>query len=161
MWNLEAGGALGFGVFFAKERHMSRLTILALAAVLFGGVATWGQATATATKPAASVPATRALTETMSFKFENASIDTVLDEMSARLGFVIQRTVVVNGKISITAPQPVNADEAITLLNSLLVPLGYGAVEKPAQEQADGRMARVLRVLTLADAKKEAPVRGQ
>ena len=138
---------------------MNKVAIALTVASLCGGVAAWGQATATATNPVQSAPATRALTGTMKFQFENASLDTVLDEMSARLGFVIQRTVTLNGKISITAPQPVNADEAITLLNSLLVPLGYGAVEKPAQEQADGRKARVLRVMPWAEAKKEAPVR--
>jgi type II secretory pathway component GspD/PulD (secretin) len=144
---------------------MNRIAVLALAAVLGGGVEAWAQATAsgaaTTSQPAASAPATQPLTETMSFKFENASIDTVLNEMSARLGFVIQRTVPLTGTISVLAPKPVDADEAITLLNSLLVPLGYAAVERPAQEQMDGRMARVLRVMSWEAAKKEAPVHGK
>jgi hypothetical protein len=139
---------------------MNTLAILMAAGTLWGAAGAWGQ-TAPASQPATSAPATRALTATMVFKFENATIDQVLDEMSARLGFVIQRMVPLNGKISVAAPQPVNADEAITLLNSLLVPLGYAAVEKPAQEQDDGRMARVLRVMTWAAAKKEAPVKGK
>jgi type II secretory pathway component GspD/PulD (secretin) len=149
--------------------RMKKAAMVIMAAARWGAACAWGQTapgpasqgTAPASQPAASEPATRAMTETMIFNFENATIDQVLDEMSARLGFVIQRTVTLNGKISVTAPQPVNADEAIILLNSLLVPLGYGAVEKPAVEQADGRMARVLRVMTWADAKKEAPVKGK
>jgi hypothetical protein len=95
----------------------------------------------------------------MEFRFQNAAIETVLEEMAARLGFVIERTVQLNGRISVMAPEPVDADEAIVLLNTLIVPLGYGAVEKPAQEQADGRMARVLRVMPWDQVKKEAPVR--
>jgi hypothetical protein len=129
------------------------LSVMVAAAV--GNGQTTSNAPGTATKPA-----TRALTETMRFKFENASIDTVLDEMSARLGFVIQKTVTLSGTVSITAPKPVDADGAITMLNSLLVPLGYAAIERPEQEQEDGRMARVLRVMTWDKAKKEAPVRG-
>jgi hypothetical protein len=123
--------------------------------------ATVGSGQTTSTAPAtATKPATRALTETMSFKFENASIDTVLDEMAVRLGIVVQKTVTLSGTVSITAPKPVDADGAMTLLNSLLVPLGYAAVERPEQEQEDGRMARVLRVMTWEKAKKEAPVHG-
>jgi hypothetical protein len=143
---------------------MNKLAIPVLAAMVWGGVQAWGQTAGTApgrgTGPAQSASATQPLTATMKFQFENASIDTVLNEMSARFGFVIQRTVPLTGKVSVMVPQPVSADEAITLLNSLLVPLGYAAVEKPALEQADGRMARVLRVMTWERAKKEAPVSG-
>ncbi len=135
------------------------LAALALGTHVCVQAAATAPATATAPAPAtATAPATRPLTRTMVFQFENASIDTVLDEMSARLGFVIQKTVTLTGQISVTAPKAVNADEAIILLNSLLVPLGYGAVERPAMKMADGTTARVLRVMTWAQAKKEAPV---
>jgi hypothetical protein len=125
-----------------------------------GGAKGAGPATASApaSRPATGA-ASRARTVTMEFQFQNAEIDTVLDEMAARLGFVIERTVKLNGRISVRAPAPVNSDEAIVLLNTMIVPLGYGAVEKPAQEQADGRKARVLRVMPWDQAKKESPVR--
>ena len=138
---------------------MSKLLIgTILAALAIGGYAL-GQATSSALAPAtASAPATRPVTRTMEFKFENASLDTVLDEMSARLGFIIQKTVPVTGKITVMAPGAFDADAAIVLLNSLLVPLGYAAVEQPAREMDGGATARVLKVMTWAQAKKEAPV---
>ena len=108
----------------------------------------------------ASAPvATRPLTRLMEFRFENATVDSVLDEMSARLGFVIQRNGPIAAHISVMSPLAVNADEAITLLNSVLAPVGYSAVEQPLQENADGSTSRVLRVMTISEAKKAAPVR--
>jgi hypothetical protein len=141
------------------ESNMGKLMIgMVLAALAIGGYAL-GQATSSALAPAtASAPATRPITRTMEFQFENTALDTVLDEMSARLGFVIQKAVPVKGKITVRAPAPVDADEAIVLLNSLLVPLGYAALEKPPQEMEGGGTARVLKVMTWDQAKKEAPV---
>ena len=131
-----------------------------LAALAIGGYAL-GQATSAALAPAtapASAPATRPVTRTMEFKFENASVDAVLDEMSVRLGFIIEKTMPITSKITIWAPKPVDADEAIVLLNSILVPIGYAAVEQPPRELDGGKTARVLKVMTWAQAKKEAPV---
>ena len=81
-----------------------------------------------------------------------------LDEMSARLGFIVQKVVPVTGKITVWAPAPVDADEAIVLLNAMLVRLGYAALEQPPRELDGGGTARVLKVMTWDQAKKEAPV---
>ena len=114
----------------------------------------WGQ-----TAPTTTGAATRPLTRMMEFRFENATVDSVLDEMSARLGFVIEKKDSISQKISVMAPAAVNAEEAVMLLNSVLVSVGYAAVEQPARENLDGSHTRVLRVMTQGEAKKSAPVR--
>ena len=82
--------------------------------------------------------------------FKDASIDAVLDELSETAGFVVVKQVPVNGRITLVSKQPVDAEEAVTLLNTVLKTNGYAAI----------RMGRVLKVLPLDAAKTtNIPVR--
>jgi hypothetical protein len=110
-------------------------------------------APATSSQPStapATTPASRPMTATMDFNFESTPIETILDEMSARLGLIIERPFSIKQKVTVRGfPHPVDADEAITLLNCILYSFEYGVTELPAQKQPDGRTARVLRLTSL------------
>jgi len=101
-----------------------------------------------------SAPTVRPPTKTMEFRFENASVDSILDELSTRLGFVIQKTEAIPARVTVMAPQKVDADEAVSLLNTVLISVGYAAIEQPERQNADGTTTRVLRVMTFKEAKK-------
>jgi biotin carboxyl carrier protein len=92
------------------------------------------------------------LTDTLIFQFEDVTVDRVLAEMSARFGFVITKTVTIPQRVTIKVPRPLHADEALRLLNDVLVPLGYATLETHTGEGAEGKTS--LRVAGLAEVKK-------
>ena len=118
--------------------------------------ATTRAATTPATTRAATTTATSrpgvSLTNTMSFRFENATVDTILTEMSRRFGFIIIQSIQITARLTIQVPNPVNADEAVRMLNNLLVPLGYATLETRTGEGADAKT--VLRVDSISVVKK-------
>ena len=75
--------------------------------------------------------------------FQEASIDAVLEELSAVAGFVVIKEKKLEGKVTLLSRQPVSPPEAISLLNSVLKP-NYAAV----------RTGRILRVIPWDVAKK-------
>ena len=98
------------------------------------------------------------LTNTMAFRFENVTVDRILTEMSAHFGFIITKTDSIPNRVTIEVPQPVHADEALLLLNNVLVPLGYATLETYTGIGMDARTS--LRVAGLAEVKKaNIPVR--
>ena len=85
------------------------------------------------------------------FDFRGASINTVLDELSTAAGFIIVRQVEPEGTVTLTSRQPVDADEAVTLLNTVLYEAGYVAVKQ----------GRILKVVDRDDAASQPiPVRS-
>ncbi len=85
------------------------------------------------------------------FDFRGASINTVLDELSTAAGFIIVRQVEPEGTVTLTSRQPVNPEEAVTLLNTVLYEAGYVAVKQ----------GRILKVVDRDDAGSQPiPVRS-
>ena len=110
---------------------------------------------ATSTRPSILTSTTRpgiSLTSTMSFRFQNAPVDEILTQMSARFGFIVIETVAITQRVTIVVPNPVHADEAVRLLNDVLVPLGYATLETHTGEGEQGKTS--LRVAGLAEVKK-------
>lgn len=101
------------------------------------------------TSTAASTAATSATAEAaagegmMSFNFRGASLDTVLDYMSKAGGFVIVRSVNVDGRVDVVSHQPLDRAEAVELLNTVLNEKGYSAI----------RSGRVLKIVSRDDAR--------
>src|SRR4051812_12339127 len=140
-----------------------------------GGSVAWGQA-APATNPATTAPttaravgaaaATRPATNGvrgvttqpgggMVLNFKEASIDSVLDELSAAAGFIVVKVVKPEGRVTLVSKQPVNPQEAIELLNTVLrTPIGGGTGYAAIQQE------RVLKIVPLDQARRlNIPVR--
>lgn len=76
--------------------------------------------------------------------FKEASIDSVLDELSAAAGFIVIKKIKVEGRVNLISKQPVTPDQAIPLLNSVLKNAGYAAVQQ----------GRVLKIDSIDKAKR-------
>jgi general secretion pathway protein D len=82
--------------------------------------------------------------------FENASIDVVLDELSAAAGFIVVKEVRPEGRVSLVSKQPISPTEAIDLLNTVLRKAGYVAI----------RQERILKIVSANEARRlNIPVR--
>jgi general secretion pathway protein D len=67
----------------------------------------------------------------LSLNFKDATIDSVLDELSEKAGFIVIKQVPrLDGRVTLVSKQPVKPDEAIPLLNSVLRNAGYAAVQQ-------------------------------
>ncbi len=83
--------------------------------------------------------------------FDNASIASVLDELSAAAGFIVVKEVKPEGRVSLTSRQPIGPDEAISLLNTVLRNAGYAAIQQ----------GRILKIVQKDAAKRQnIPVRS-
>ncbi len=102
------------------------------------------------TEPAPEpAPEPEPLTGELRLNFQGAPIDTVLDYLSRAGGFVIVRDTPVAGTIDIVSHAPLNADEAVALLHTVLSDRGYGVI----------RTERVLRIVRRDDARnRDLPV---
>ncbi len=82
--------------------------------------------------------------------FSDAPLQTVLEYLSEQAGLIVVNDTTVDGRITVVNRQPITIDEAINLINTLLMEKGYTAV----------RRDRLLRIVRLQDAKLDAiPVR--
>ncbi|MGA2502181.1 MAG: secretin N-terminal domain-containing protein, partial [Tepidisphaeraceae bacterium] len=83
--------------------------------------------------------------------FKEASIDSVLDELSAVAGYTIYRQVKPEGRVNLDSKgKPLSAEEAITALNMVLNDRGYAAIQQ----------GRMLKIMTRDKARKaNIPVR--
>lgn len=77
--------------------------------------------------------------------FRDASINTVLDELSTAAGLIIVRQVEPQGRVTLTSRQPVSPDDAVTLLNTVLYDAGYIAIKQ----------GRILKVVSREDANQQ------
>ncbi|MFM7213367.1 MAG: secretin N-terminal domain-containing protein [Verrucomicrobiota bacterium] len=109
-----------------------------------GTTAPTASATTTAAAPvAASAPSTPAPAlsgnpDEILLNVKNAPLDLVLEHLSEAAGFVIVLETPAKGTVSVVSHRPVNRDEAVDLLNSILDKNGLAAIR-------DGR------ILTLVD----------
>lgn len=82
--------------------------------------------------------------------FRGAPLEMVLDYLSEAAGFIIVLETKVEGKVDVWSQQPVNKDEAVQLLNSILNKNGYAAI----------RNDRTLTIVSRDEAKKrDIPVK--
>ncbi|MBM3882309.1 MAG: hypothetical protein FJ387_21740 [Verrucomicrobia bacterium] len=108
---------------------------------------------APATPPAAA-PATPAQVapgeKGLRLNFRNVPLDMVLNHLSEAAGFVIVLETEVKGRVDVWSNQPLNQDEAVDLLNTVLNKNGYAAI----------RNGRMLTIVNRDEAKKrDIPVR--
>jgi len=108
-----------------------------------------------ASKPA-TAPATEKSEPTMRFHFVNAPVRDILTEMGRRLGFQIVQTVAVDGNVTIEVPQEVTADQAVQLLNSVLIPMHVAAVDDSIE--LPSTTIHILRVMPIKEAMHYSPV---
>jgi general secretion pathway protein D len=121
-----------------------------------------------ANAPFANAPAGRASAESsqspyqgshpsttqISFDFENASVDAVLQHLSDVAGFIVLKDTgigAISGRVSVMSKQSVTPDEAVALLNTVLKNSGYTAIRMGG---------RILKIVSLDKAKKsDLPVK--
>src|SRR5215212_10237879 len=85
--------------------------------------------------------------------FRDASIDSVLDELSAVAGFIVVKEAKPTGRVTLMSKQPVTPEDAVALLNTVLknVEPGFTAIQQN----------RILKVVTRDRAKRaNIPVRS-
>jgi general secretion pathway protein D len=75
--------------------------------------------------------------------FKDASIESVLDELSATAGFIVVKIAKPEGRVTLVSKQVVSPADAVSLLNTVLKSAGYAAVQQ----------GRILKILSLDDAK--------
>lgn len=100
------------------------------------------------TEPAKATGAEKGM---LKFNFRDVPLDTVLDYLSEAGGFTVVREATVDGRVDIVSHQPLNKDDAVALLNTVLNGRGYAAI----------RSERTLTIVKSEDAKqKDIPVRS-
>jgi type II secretory pathway component GspD/PulD (secretin) len=102
------------------------------------------------TEPAAATPVpAKQPADAIRLNFQNASLADVLSYLSSAAGFIILQEAPVSGTVSVVSAQPVTADEAVDLLNAVLVEKGFIAM----------RSGRILKIVSRQDAeKRDLPV---
>ncbi len=82
--------------------------------------------------------------------FQDASLSAVLNYLSEAAGFVIVQEAQVSGTVNVMSRQEISAEDAVDLLNTVLLEKGYIAI----------RNGRILKIVSRKDAqKKDLPVR--
>lgn len=82
--------------------------------------------------------------------FQDVSIDVILNELSDVAGFIVVKEVRTEGRVSLISKQPISADDAVSLLNTVLRNAGYAAI----------RQDRILKIVNKDAAKRlNIPVR--
>lgn len=88
--------------------------------------------------------------EGLRMNFRNVPLEMVLEYMSEAAGFAIIAETDVSGTVSVWNNQPLNKDQAVALLDSILIEKGYTAV----------RVGDTLKIISKSDARTEnLPVR--
>jgi general secretion pathway protein D len=102
------------------------------------------------TEPVPATPPPKADTaDSIRLNFQNASLADVLSYLSSAAGFIILQETPVTGTVNVVSAQPVTPDEAVDLLNAVLVEKGYIAM----------RSGRILKIVSRQDAeKRDLPV---
>ena len=101
-----------------------------------------------------SAPAEVPAAKTMIFHFEDTAVEDIVREVTTKFGITIEKTGPIPSRVTVLVPQALNEDQAVSLLNTILLSVHYAAVER----HIEGDPRRILRVMTFDQAKKEAPV---
>ena len=114
------------------KKQNSSFKIVCLLIMLVGSTSAFAQADTTGTLQQSNSSGTLQITPIpdggIRLNFRNAPVDTVIDYLSKAAGFVIIRNVEVEGRVDIVSHQPLNKEEAVNLLNSVLYEKGYAAI---------------------------------
>ena len=103
------------------------------------------KAEATPPAPAAKAPGKGGVL----LNFQNASLTDVLNYLSEAAGFIVVQESPVSGTVNVMSKQEVSAEEAVDLLNAVLLEKGFIAI----------RNGRILKIVPRKDAqKKDLPV---
>ncbi len=101
--------------------------------------------------PAPANPAPKSGKSDIMLNFQNASLTDVLNYLSEALGFIVIQDSPVAGTVNVVSKQGVTQDDAIDLLNSVLVEKGYAAI----------RNGRILKIVPRSGApKQDIPVQA-
>ncbi len=94
-------------------------------------------------------PAPVAVKGTIMLNFQGASLTDVLNYLSEAAGFVIVQEAPVSGTVNVVSRQPITAEDAVDLLNAVLIEKGYVAI----------RNGRILKIVKRDGAqKRDLPV---
>ena len=116
----------------------------------YAGGRTWyrGRSLAVSAAPAPMIGAVSG-TDGIRLNFQNAQLSDVLNYLSEAAGFVIVQDTPVTGTVNVVSRQPLTADEAVDLLNTVLAEKNFVAL----------RNGRILRIINRTDApKRDLPV---
>lgn len=94
--------------------------------------------------PAPQLAVTNETDRGLRFNFRGAPLETVLDYLSDAAGFIIVPEADLKGKVDVISTQPLNKQEAVDLLNTILTKNGLAAI----------RNGRTLTIITQEEAKK-------
>ena len=99
--------------------------------------------------PVAAVAKPAVAKGTIMLNFQGASLTDVLNYLSEAAGFVIVQEAPVSGTVNVVSRQPITAEDAVDLLNAVLIEKGYVAI----------RNGRILKIVKREGAqKRELPV---
>src|SRR5713226_4877317 len=96
------------------------------------------------TRPRRAKPATADAGQGLRLNFRGVPLEMVLNYLSDAAGFIIVLDTKVEGKVDVWSNQPLNKDEAVDLLNTILNKNGYAAI----------RNGRTLTIVSRDEAKK-------
>jgi len=100
--------------------------------------------TADQTRPRRAKPAAADAGQGLRLNFRGVPLEMVLNYLSDAAGFIIVLDTKVEGKVDVWSNQPLNKDEAVDLLNTILNKNGYAAI----------RNGRTLTIVSRDEAKK-------
>jgi general secretion pathway protein D len=89
-----------------------------------------------ATGPVVSMRKAKPATTQISMRFKDAPIDSVLQYLSQVAGYVVVKESPIDSRVTVWSEQPISPDEAVSLLNTLLLPSGYTA-------EVEGRVLKI------------------
>jgi hypothetical protein len=132
----------------AAMRMIASMLILAFAGALAAAAPPQDSPAAASGSPAQGSP------KSMNFRFEDTPIDLILNEMAQRLDVIIEKKDPLPTRVTIYVPEKIDAEQAVGLINSILLSVKYAAVEV----HREGEPKRILRVMPFDQAKKEVPM---
>lgn len=87
-------------------------------------------------------------TKNITLNFKDVPLETVLEYLSEAAGYVIMSDDSVDGNVSVISKQPLDKEEALDLLDTILNDKGYTAVRR-------GTNGRILKIVKLSEAPSE------
>jgi general secretion pathway protein D len=138
------GGLLFTAAAAGQERPETKIALPEPVAPAAPAAAVGAAPAASPTGGAAPTPA-----QGIRMNFQSASLSDVLNYLSEAAGFIIVQEVPVSGTVNVVSRQAISAEDAVDLLNAVLIEKGYIAI----------RTGRILKIVNRKDAqKRDLPV---
>lgn len=104
-----------------------------------------------ATQPVPAAASANSTNQSIRLNFRGVPLEMVLNHLSEAAGFIVLLDTEIKGNVDVWSNQPLNQEEAVQLLNSILNEKGYAAI----------RNGRLLRIVSRDNAKKrDLPVKS-